>query len=234
MPQIKTDIIPHFKDCTLQERQQYYYNGSNCYYCRVPTDYVDSIEVYQKSYGFIFLCRKCGSYVNTHNGQDQAFGFTANKVLRDARHNAHLMFDPLVQSKVDAGMKRKLAQTKAREWLSKQLNIDVSECHMGMMELDRCNKVIELCKPFHLTREQIEARKKELEQKLQLVRDYSKEFLFELKEFQIMGTVQMELKHSDGKILYIKPKTKEARWAHKKKPFKFEDIEQLIIKHFKP
>lgn len=134
-------MIPEFKDCNLQERQQYYYNGTFCYYCQRPTVYVDSIEVYQKSYGFIFLCRDCDAYVNTHHGQDQAFGFVARKDLRDARHKAHLMFDPLVQSKVDSGMKKKVAQSKAREWLATQLLIDVIECHIGMMELRKTHKI---------------------------------------------------------------------------------------------
>lgn len=227
-------MIPEFKDCTLEERQKYFYNGSHCYYCRNKTEYVDSIEVYRESYGYIFLCRPCKAWVNTHNqSQDQAFGFVAKKELRDLRHTAHGFYDPLWQKKVSQGASRKAAQSKAREWLAEQLNIEIVECHMGMFDNDQCRQVIELCKPFYLTPEQVQNKKHLLQRKIELIRTYSEELQFELKEFTIMGNVQMELKHNNGKTFYYNPVKKEGRWSNKKKASPIEDIEQFILENFK-
>lgn len=137
------------KGKTLHERQIRYYNGSHCPYCDKLTDYVDSIEVYQKSWGMIFICRRCNAWVNCHSNTDQAFGFVAKNDLRDIRHKAHKMFDPLWQKKIEFGYKRKFAQAAGRKWLAKELDIDIVECHIGMFTTEHCQKVIELCTPFY-------------------------------------------------------------------------------------
>lgn len=134
---------------TLHERQIKYYNGSHCPYCSNLCDYVDSIEVYQQSYGMIFICRICVAWVNCHNNSDQSFGFVAKKELRNIRHQAHKLFDPLWQRKINLGFKRKFAQSAARKWLAKELQIEIVECHIGMFTSEQCKKVIELCIPYN-------------------------------------------------------------------------------------
>lgn len=219
----------------LEEKQRLYYNGSHCPYCGAETEYRSSEGIYQEYTCMLHVCNDCDAHVGCIPGSDQSMGMLAKKGLRNLRIECHKVYDPLIDAKVNqSGVKRKQAQAEGRKWLSSYLDIEIECCHIGYFDEEQCRRVIEKCKTFYPTPEQIQARKKELEQKLQLVRDYSKEFLFELKEFEIMGMVQMELKRSDGKILYLKPKTKEARWATKKKPFKFEDIESLIIENFKP
>lgn len=137
------------KGTTLHERQIKFYNGTHCAYCGHLTDYVDSIEVYQQSYGMIYICRNCTAWVNCHTGSDQSFGFVAKRDLRDIRHEAHKVFDPLWQKKIELGFKKKFAQSVARKWLAKELEIDVVECHIGMFTSEQCRKVIELCIPYY-------------------------------------------------------------------------------------
>jgi len=227
-------MIPDLKDCTLEQKQQFYFNASHCPYCREETVFVDSIEVYRESYGMIHLCRPCKAWVNVHTGSDQAYGFVAKKELRDLRHAAHGYFDPLWQKKAAQGTKRKVAQAKAREWLAKELGIDIVECHMGMFDNKQCLKVIELCKPYYLTSEQVENKKWLLKYKIDLIKSYSHEFNFQVKEFTLMGNTQMELTHQNGKIFYYNVQKKEGRWSNKKKPSPIEDIEQFILNNFKP
>ncbi len=143
------DLAPPFNTCSLHQKQQYYFNGYYCFYCRKACEYIDSIEVYQQPWGMIFICRPCKAWVNCHNNTDQAFGFVAKKDLRDIRHNAHQIFDPLWQKKIEFGYARKFAQAAGRKWLSKELGISIVECHIGMFTSEQCQKVIELCIPFH-------------------------------------------------------------------------------------
>lgn len=70
---------------------------------------------------------------------DVPLGRLANKELRDAKMLAHTYFDPIWK---DGVMRRQ----KAYEWLAKRLNIPREECHIGMMDMERCRRVVEVCK----------------------------------------------------------------------------------------
>lgn len=58
------------------------FKGKVCPYCKEQTEYVDSACIYGKSYGMIYLCRKCDAYVGVHKGTNKALGRLANKELR--------------------------------------------------------------------------------------------------------------------------------------------------------
>lgn len=45
-----------------------------CPYCEKPAEFVDSSVIYGRSYGMIYLCRKCGAYVGVPPRIDQAEG----------------------------------------------------------------------------------------------------------------------------------------------------------------
>lgn len=226
-------MIPEFKDCTLEQRQKYFYNASHCIYCRQETEYVSSLKVYQEYHGMIHLC-PCGAYVGCLINSDQALGTTARKTLRNLRIECHEVYDPLIDAKVNQlGVKRKQAQADGRKWLSEYLGIAIEECHIGYFNEETCKTVIDKCRTFYPTPEEIEKRKRLLENQIEMIRDYSKEFSFELKEHSIMGVVQMSLSN-EKKTLYLNLKKKEYRLSTKKKPSKIEDIEELIITHFKP
>lgn len=112
--------------------------GKTCPYCNRPSEYVDSFEVYGKSYGMMYLCRECQAWVGVHRGTDQALGRLAKRQLREWKIKAHNAFDQIWRTK-------KLSRDNAYYWLSIQLGIDREITHMGMFDVDQCKKVVQIC-----------------------------------------------------------------------------------------
>lgn len=106
-----------------------------CPYCHKPAELVDSIEIYGRSYGMAYLCRPCGAYVGCHKGTDKPLGRLANAELRKWKMRAHAAFDWLWKGGF-------MNRTKAYAWLASELNIPKEKCHIGMMDIDMCQKVI--------------------------------------------------------------------------------------------
>ena len=79
------------------------------------------------------------SYVGCHKGTVQPLGRLANDHLRYMKSQAHKAFDPLWKF-------GRYKRNGAYKWLAKELRINVSDCHIGMFDVDQCKKVIELCK----------------------------------------------------------------------------------------
>lgn len=109
----------------------------NCTYCNDVAEYVDSSCIYGKSYGMIYLCRKCNAYVGVHKGTNKPLGILANAELREWKKKAHSHFDKLWKLK-------KMTRANAYKWLSKQLNKDIKETHIGMFNVDDCKRVVEV------------------------------------------------------------------------------------------
>lgn len=127
--------------------------GKICPYCNNPTEYVDGKEVYQtKSYGMIYLCRPCQAYVGVHKGTNKSLGRLANADLRKAKMEAHYWFDQIARQKGVINevwpvfVKGVSNRNKAYLWLSKHLGISADDCHIGMFDVDVCQKVVEISK----------------------------------------------------------------------------------------
>jgi glutaredoxin len=131
-----------------KQKDKSIYNGKICPYCHRDSVYVDSKEVYSRSFGMIYLCRPCKAWVGVHKGTDNALGRLANEELREAKKEAHFYFDKLWSAKIDQGHKKSFARSKAYEWLSKQMETSRTETHIGWFDVDECKKVVELCKPY--------------------------------------------------------------------------------------
>jgi hypothetical protein len=123
-----------------------------CPYCNVFPVLVSGKAVYpaprfkdlwKKNF---WMCKKCDARVGCHPGTTRALGRLANKELRDLKMKAHKAFDPLWFEY--GGMSR----TVAYSWLSKELGIDCSFCHIGMFDEDTCRKVIEVCEAWQAKR----------------------------------------------------------------------------------
>ena len=127
-----------------------YLDGKICPYCREDTEYVDSKKVYGKSYGMIYLCKGCDAYVGVHDGTDVALGRLADKELRFWKKEAHRYFDPLWKKKAEKGYSKNKARRSGYMWLSKQLGIKPKRTHIGMMTVDECKKIVELCKKYYI------------------------------------------------------------------------------------
>lgn len=125
-------------------------SGRECPYCGKDTEWVSDTEIYSRSYGgMIYLCRDCDAYVGVHkNEQDKSLGRLANKELREAKIQAHASFDDLWKRKIAKGFSKGKARASAYKWLSKEMGTEPEFTHIGMFDVEQCNKVVELCKPY--------------------------------------------------------------------------------------
>lgn len=120
-----------------------------CDYCLMLAAFVDSQIVYRRSYGMIYYCCDCEAWVGVHKGTSRPLGRLANKELRKAKMEAHKYFDNLWQRKMKTGCKKGPARGLGYKWLSEQLGIEISLCHIGMFDVEQCKKVVDVCKPYY-------------------------------------------------------------------------------------
>lgn len=91
-----------------------------------------------------WLCAPCDAYVGCHGDTTQPFGRLADRELRQAKMDAHAAFDRIWRARD----KRNRPQTRreAYAWLAKQLGIEREQCHIGMFDVQTCQRVVEVCK----------------------------------------------------------------------------------------
>lgn len=112
-----------------------------CPYCGERAEFVDSKIVYGKSYGKIYLCRKCLAYVGVHKGTDKPLGRLANAELRYWKKAAHAAFDPVWKYGRFRGYRN-----AAYGWLAGRMGLSVEETHIGMFDVAQCKKAIQICR----------------------------------------------------------------------------------------
>lgn len=112
-----------------------------CPYCGERAEFVDSKIVYGKSYGKIYLCRKCLAYVGVHKGTDKPLGRLANAELRYWKKAAHAAFDPVWKYGRFRGYRN-----AAYGWLAGRMGLPVEETHIGMFDVAQCKKAIQICR----------------------------------------------------------------------------------------
>ena len=123
-----------------------------CPYCGGKAHLRDASSMYHnfKYNGKMYVCEnfpKCDSYVGCHPNTTKPLGRMANKKLRTMKSKAHCYFDPLWKNRVFARNKSlSYNRTKAYQWLAHQLDLPESKCHIGLFDVDMCQKVIQICK----------------------------------------------------------------------------------------
>ena len=114
-----------------------------CPYCGDPAKLVggDAIypsrpDLYSKKF---WRCNPCHAYVGCHPGTETPLGRLADGPLRKAKMDAHAAFDPIWKE-------GRLYRGQAYAWLAQALNLTQDECHIGMFDLEGCQKVVEVCR----------------------------------------------------------------------------------------
>lgn len=118
-----------------------------CPYCGKKAEYVKGDRIYSGRGSwdnkFFWVCFSCDAWVGCHSKDkrfgrigDEPLGRLANEELRKAKMRAHKAFDPLWK---DNDIRRKDAYV----WLSEELGVPFDECHIGMFDVDMCERVIE-------------------------------------------------------------------------------------------
>ena len=122
-----------------------------CPYCgQEAVLHGSSAKFYHGSdFGPVWACEDCQAWVGCHRGGNVPLGRLADKELREAKITAHAAFDRLWKAKMQ---RDKCSKGHARacgyKWLAAQLNIPPTECHVGMMDVERCRRVVEVCRPY--------------------------------------------------------------------------------------
>lgn len=120
-----------------------------CPYCNQPARNVSGRKLYPHRqdlfYKRFWSCQPCGAYVGCHakNAKynytgNEPLGSLANKELRRARSMAHSAFDVIWKD-------QHLDRTVAYHWLSHEMNIEPEKCHIGMMNVEECKRVVDIC-----------------------------------------------------------------------------------------
>lgn len=92
-------------------------------------------DLYHKHF---YECIPCDAYVGCHPGTTNPLGRLANAELRKAKSAAHAAFDPIWKS-------GRMRRGSAYAWLCDKLQIPKDECHIGMMDVGMCRRVVEIC-----------------------------------------------------------------------------------------
>lgn len=122
----------------------------NCDYCGKPAEQVTGKEIYPHRpdlfHKTFYRCVPCRAYVGCHPGTTRPLGRLANAQLRAAKSAAHAAFDPIWKG----GHKKR---GSAYAWLADQLGIPQEKCHIGMFDVDACQRVVQACMAFNPTKE---------------------------------------------------------------------------------
>lgn len=120
-----------------------------CAECKSQGELVSGKEIYPHRPDLFklhfWLCRPCFAYVGCHpSGRGygdgtRPLGTMANALTRQARKQAHEMFDPIWR-------KGNLTRKQVYTLLAKHLQIPVDACHIGSFDVSTCNEVIRWAK----------------------------------------------------------------------------------------
>lgn len=137
----------------MSQQLELIYTGKQCPYCNQNTEYVNSLEIYGRSYGMVWACKPCKAYVGVHKGTDKALGRLANADLRDWKRLAHYFFDKLWKLKIINIVSPEWTpgityRTKAYTWLALQMGKPLDYTHIGYFDEIECNQVVKICRPL--------------------------------------------------------------------------------------
>lgn len=121
-----------------------------CPYCNSVSELVTGKDVYPNlphlSEKPIYRCAPCKAWVGCHPGTTKPLGRLADAKLRRAKIRAHDAFDMLWRKSPFGWTKAKFkSRSKAYAWLADALGIAVTDCHIGMFDVDMCKRVEEVC-----------------------------------------------------------------------------------------
>lgn len=98
-------------------------------------------DLYGKKF-WICTTANCDARCGEHAAKG---GFMAARITRTARMNAHAAFDSLWKEGVN---KRFRSREGAYRWLSKAMDMNHNDCHIGFMDVKNCYQVVYHVKRF--------------------------------------------------------------------------------------
>ena len=125
----------------------------HCPYCTKPAKYLpSSATIYHgHDYGPVYACLPCDAWVGCHPGTDKPLGRLADAELRAMKMRTHAAFDPIWKARferknvIDPRYKKGMARGGRYKVLAELMGIPRNECHIGMFDVARCQRAIEIC-----------------------------------------------------------------------------------------
>ena len=108
-----------------------------CRYCGGKIIKTTTRVLYPRGNDPIYLCVNCNAYVGCYS-DGRPMGKVANTVLRLMRQETHRVFDRFWK-------KQGWTRAAAYRWLAKVMSLPERRAHIAQMELDECQRVIQLC-----------------------------------------------------------------------------------------
>lgn len=109
-----------------------------CRYCGGKVIFTDAKKIYENGTDKIYLCTNCNAYVGVHKGTNRPLGKLANAALRMKRRETHTFFDAFWQA-------QNITRAEAYRLLARELGVPERKAHIGNMEMDDCQRVIDFC-----------------------------------------------------------------------------------------
>lgn len=121
-----------------------------CPYCggRAKLHMNSSRFYHGHNYGPVWACEPCGAWVGVHENSPtcKPLGRLSDARLRAAKIKAHAAFDPVWKRRVDEKHEsRNKARHWAYKWLADEVGLTVNQCHIGMFDVELCERVVEAC-----------------------------------------------------------------------------------------
>ena len=125
----------------------------HCPYCFEPAKLLlSSAPIYHgRDYGPVHVCWPCDAWVGCHPNTTRPLGRLANAELRQWKMKAHAAFDPIWKARferkstIDPAYKKAMARGGRYKKLAELLGIPRHECHIGMFDVDRCQRAVQVC-----------------------------------------------------------------------------------------
>lgn len=92
---------------------------------------------------WFWRCESCKAHVGCHQKTTVPMGTLAKVELRALRSKVHKVFDQKWQRKRKSRGSRK-ARHAAYKWLADQLNINPTQCHIGLFDEEMCRNALEV------------------------------------------------------------------------------------------
>lgn len=132
----------------VTDKKPSYIGPPVCPYCHMDAELVDSIRVYAKSYGLLWICQPCQAWVGVlqDSKSNRPKGSLAKAELRQLRVQAHAAFDPFWKDRLALiGGSKSKARKHYYQKLGEALSLERSDCHIGKFDEDQCRRVLDIC-----------------------------------------------------------------------------------------
>lgn len=115
---------------------------TSCHYCAGVVRFVNKKQVLiwdDEPSNELYVCVTCAARVGVHQGTKHPLGMLADAETRRARHLAHLAFDGL-------WIAGHVGRFKGYAWLASKLGVEHAICHIGWVDAEVCEVIIDICK----------------------------------------------------------------------------------------